>query len=124
VENHDDPEWYVRRILVNRNIRVWRGQRRETLIFDMPANYRQPDSLLTAPAGRDGARWARVCALPPRQRTAIVLRHYEDMSDTQVAATLGSAVRTVQSQTARALAMLRRDEVAVTETAPVDVVRV
>ena len=46
-------------------------------------------------------------SLTPGQRKVVVLRHYEDMSETQVAALLGCSVGTVKSQNARALARLR-----------------
>jgi DNA-directed RNA polymerase specialized sigma24 family protein len=36
VENQGDPEGYVRRIMVNRNISIWRHRRRETLVSDVP----------------------------------------------------------------------------------------
>jgi DNA-directed RNA polymerase specialized sigma24 family protein len=38
-----------------------------------------------------------------------VLRYYEDMSEAQIAALMGSSVGTVKSQASRALASLRRD---------------
>jgi DNA-directed RNA polymerase specialized sigma24 family protein len=39
----------------------------------------------------------------------IVLRYYEDMSEAQIAAVMGSSVGTVKSQASRALASLRKD---------------
>jgi len=107
VENQGDPEGYVRRIMVNRNISVWRRRKREQLVLDIPEDSRVP--LQHAPAGHDHELWQRVKALPPRQRTVIVLRYYEDMSESQIAALMGSSVGTVKSQASRALAALRRD---------------
>jgi RNA polymerase sigma-70 factor (sigma-E family) len=110
VDNQDDPEGYVRRIMVNRNISIWRRRRREVLFDEVPT-----DSVRDAHAAepeRDLALWERVKALPPRQRTVIVLRYYEDLSEDVVAATMGSAVGTVKSQTSRALAALRHDAAA------------
>jgi RNA polymerase sigma-70 factor (sigma-E family) len=118
VENQDDPEGYVRRIMVNRNISIWRRHHRETLVLDTPEHQRRANSRATEPIRRDLALWDRVRALPPRQRTVIVLRYYEDMSDAQIAATMGSAIGTVKSQGSRALAMLRRDAVVFTEMTP------
>jgi RNA polymerase sigma-70 factor (sigma-E family) len=115
VKNQRDPEGYVRRIMVNRNISSWRRLRRETLVFDIPEDSRWAGSRATEPLRRDLALWDRVRALPPRQRTVIVLRYYEDMSDAQIAATMGSAIGTVKSQASRALALLRRDADAFTE---------
>jgi len=45
--------------------------------------------------------------LPARQRAAVVLRHYEDLSEQDVARELGCSVGTVKSQTARGLDRLR-----------------
>jgi RNA polymerase sigma factor (sigma-70 family) len=45
--------------------------------------------------------------LPVRQRTAIVLRYYEDLTEAQTAETMGCAVGTVKSQVSAAMAKLR-----------------
>ncbi|MEV0160894.1 sigma-70 family RNA polymerase sigma factor [Nonomuraea fuscirosea] len=45
--------------------------------------------------------------LPRRQRTVVVLRHYEDLTEKAVAAVLGCSVGTVKSQHFRAMARLR-----------------
>lgn len=46
-------------------------------------------------------------ALPPRQRAAVVLRHYADQSERQTADILGCSVGTVKTLTSRGLAALR-----------------
>jgi RNA polymerase sigma-70 factor (sigma-E family) len=53
------------------------------------------------------ALWRAVEALPPRQRAVIVLRHYEDLSDADIAHVLGIRAVTVRSLAHRALAALR-----------------
>jgi RNA polymerase sigma factor (sigma-70 family) len=50
---------------------------------------------------------AALAALPPRQRAAIVLRHYCDLSVEETAEVLGCSAGTIKSQTARGLATLR-----------------
>jgi RNA polymerase sigma factor (sigma-70 family) len=58
---------------------------------------------------------AAVAALPPRQRAAVVLRYFADLSVDQTAAVLGCAPGTVKSLTSQAIASLRdRFEVEVT----------
>ena len=47
--------------------------------------------------------------LPSRQREAIVLRYYADLSEAEVAAAMGISCGAVKSHTARAMAALRAD---------------
>ena len=54
------------------------------------------------------AIWAAVRALPPRQRAVVVLRYYEDLSETEIAEALGCSRGTVKSQASAAIAALRR----------------
>ncbi len=51
--------------------------------------------------------WQCLMRLPPRQRVAIVLRYYEDLTETQAAEAMGCAVGTVKSQVSAGLAKLR-----------------
>lgn len=52
--------------------------------------------------------WSALQSLPPRQRAAVVLRYYEDLTEAQTAAALGCAVGTVKSQVHAGLASLRK----------------
>lgn len=60
------------------------------------------------PAERE-AMWRQLMVLPPRQRAAIVLRFYEDMTEQQTADILGCPVGTVKSLVSRGLDVLRRE---------------
>ena len=55
----------------------------------------------------DDTMWQLLATLPRRQRAVLVLRYYEDLSEEQIAATLGCAPGTVKSQASKALAKLR-----------------
>lgn len=48
-----------------------------------------------------------LAALPRRQRTVLVLRYFNDLSDPEIAGALGCSVGTVKSQASRGLARLR-----------------
>ena len=50
---------------------------------------------------------AALRTLPPRQREALVLKYYADLSEAQIAATMGISRGAVKSHTARGVAALR-----------------
>jgi RNA polymerase sigma-70 factor (sigma-E family) len=104
VSRADDPDAYVRRMLINANNRRFRRRR--------PAEEPRalPDTPLADPAAVADQRSDLMQALrelPPRQRAVVVLRYWADLSDAQVAALLGCSEGTVRSQAWRALAKLR-----------------
>jgi RNA polymerase sigma-70 factor (sigma-E family) len=105
----DDPEAYVRRIMIN----TWASWRRRRWRGEQPAGklpeVAGPDSL-TGVEDRHALRSA-LATLPPRQRAVVVLRYHQDMSELQVAIVLGVSVGTVKSQAAKALASLRAQAV-------------
>ena len=98
-----DPLAYARRAMVNAHISRWRRTRRENLVADLPNTTAvwQPDRF------EDEPLWQALRALPPRQRAVIVLRYYEDLSEAEIAATLGITKGTVKSQANKAMATLR-----------------
>src|SRR5262249_54738927 len=97
----DDPEAYVRRVIVNTFLNGVRRLRRERLTAEPPeAAYHEPEA-------RDEALWQLLGTLPARQRAVVVLRFYADMSEVDIAAVLGCTVGTVKSTSSRALAKLR-----------------
>ncbi len=106
VARAESPEAYVRRMLVNEFISTQRRRRRarEHTARQRPAE--------PAPAHEESVAdrvdlWPQVRALAPRQRAVVVLRYYEDLSERQIAETLGCSVGTVKSQAAQALRTLR-----------------
>jgi len=102
IERTGDPEAYVRRAIVNGRTSRWRKLRRETLVDVAP----EPRITINA-AHHDDDLWQLLATLPRRQRAVLVLRYYEDMSEVQIAQTLGCAPGTVKSQASKALAKLR-----------------
>lgn len=95
---------YVRRIIVNENTSMWRRawKRNERSTDQLPdAGTHDPDT-----DSRD-ALWRVVQTLPAKQRAAVVLRYYEDLSEADTAQVLGCSIGNVKSQTSRAIASMR-----------------
>lgn len=108
VSRADDPDAYLRRILVNTSNRRFRRHR----VAEQPGD--PPETAVEGPADLVGERAALLAALrqlPPRQRAVVVLRYWEDLTDAQIAVTLGCSPGTVRSQLSRALAKLRENPV-------------
>ncbi|HEX6871653.1 MAG TPA: SigE family RNA polymerase sigma factor [Micromonosporaceae bacterium] len=105
----DQPEWYVKRMLTNAYVDVRRGSwlRRVVLRADPDESLAAPDRLPEQAAVDRDELWSLLNRLPRRQRAALVLRYYEALSDTEIAAVLDCAVGTVRSLISRALATLR-----------------
>jgi RNA polymerase sigma-70 factor (sigma-E family) len=69
-----------------------------------------PDRAVASAADASDQRawlWQALLELPVRQRAAVVLRYYEDLTEAQTAAAMGCAVGTVKSQVSAALRKLR-----------------
>jgi RNA polymerase sigma-70 factor (sigma-E family) len=98
----DNPEPYVRRVLVNENVSRWRRRRwREHATGVLPeVLVHEPDATELV-AVRDALR-----SLPPRQRAVLVLRYYEGLSEAEIAATLGISAGSVKTHAHRGLATL------------------
>ena len=105
-----DPEPYVRRILVNTHASWWRRRwRHEQPTDELPE---PPPAADGDPHGHLDERdelWQALRRLPARQRTVLVLRYFEDLSEAEIADTMGCSLGTVKSQASRALAKLRLD---------------
>jgi RNA polymerase sigma-70 factor (sigma-E family) len=97
-------EAYVRRMLVNAHIdesrRPWRRERPRPEL---------PDAVAPTGAVEEADElWTALRALPAGQRRVVVLRHYWGLSTEETASDLNVSTGTVKSQTAAALASLRR----------------
>jgi RNA polymerase sigma-70 factor (sigma-E family) len=103
-----DPEPYVRRIIVTSHATWWRRRwRGEEPTGELPE---RPGESPQAAVDEREWLWQALGRLPRRQRTVLVLRFYEDLTEAQVAGLLGCSVGTVKSQASKALAKLRLDD--------------
>lgn len=93
---------YARRVLVNERTDRWRRTCRELLgavperASTLDAGIEQREEILHL-----------LALLPRQQRTVVVLRYYQDLSEQQVADLLGVSVGAVKSAASRGLATLR-----------------
>ena len=102
---------WVHRIAVNVSLNQvsLKTPRGEAVDFDTMPDTREPapgQSLVVAE--RQALVRAAVAALPPRQRAALILRTYHELSHQEVADLVGTSVGAVKANVFHALANLRR----------------
>ncbi|HSR87180.1 MAG TPA: SigE family RNA polymerase sigma factor [Streptosporangiaceae bacterium] len=106
VRRADNPDAYLRRIVVNANSARFRKVR-----VDEVLTAAVPELVAAADDGEcRGERDALMTALmqlPSGQRATVVLRYWLDLSEAETAAILGCSAGNVKSQASRALAKLR-----------------
>ena len=89
------PGGYARKVLVSQEASWWRrrsSHESPLVLSDEPAWGDRTDEV-----AEHQRVWQAVLSLPPRQRAVTVLRYYEDLSEADIAETLGMAPGTVKS---------------------------
>ena len=110
----DEPEPYVRRILVTTAASWWRRRwtgERPTEVLPEPT-----EVVTDGGSAERQDLWGALGRLPGRQRAVVVLRFLEDRSERETADLMGCSLGTVKSQAAKALAKLRADTALVPAT--------
>jgi RNA polymerase sigma-70 factor (sigma-E family) len=106
-----DAERYVRKAVLNAYLSWWRrpARRRESSQADLTVvmDRRQVDAGADFGLDTRDELWQALGALPARQRAVIVLRYFEDLSETETASVLGVSLGTVKSQSNKAMHKLR-----------------
>ncbi|RKN47700.1 SigE family RNA polymerase sigma factor [Micromonospora endolithica] len=102
----DDPMAYLRRVMINQHISLWRRQRVHEVVRAVLPDRSTRD--LTETVLERQALYEAMRELTPRTRAVIVLRYVADLPEAEVAATLGCSVGSVKSRASRGLARLRR----------------
>jgi RNA polymerase sigma-70 factor (sigma-E family) len=105
VRQADNPDAYVRRMLLNEIRGRWRRRDRVVPVAAYPAELATPDATDDI-ARRDRLRQA-LLTLPLQQRATVVLRYFEGLTQRETAAAMGCSEGTVKSQSSRALSALR-----------------
>jgi RNA polymerase sigma-70 factor (sigma-E family) len=101
----DDPDPYVRKVMVNTYASWWRRRWNGEQSTDVV-----PDVGEVVGGAEDRTDlWVALRRLPKRQRAVIVLRFYEDLTEVETARVLDCTVGTVKRHSSRALAKLRVD---------------
>lgn len=105
VSGSDNPEAYVRRMLVTCNSDRFRKRRVKESLTDAPPERAGRDEAVAV--DERGVLMGALAELPPRQRAVVVMRYWEDLSEAEVAEVLGCSPGTVKSQASKGLAKLR-----------------
>src|ERR1700729_1015693 len=109
VRRMEHPIAYARRILVNLALggAARRGRRRRGLTGEAPPDHAHGPGESDAIDAQDELMRA-LAALPPRQRTVLVLRYFLDLPEAEVAAAMKCSLGTVKSTASRGLARLEQ----------------
>lgn len=100
------PVAYVRRALANRFVSGRRAPAaRGESMWEVPDTWDGSDLSETVAVSR--TVWQLLGDLPERQRAAVVLRYFHDLSDTDVAEVLGCRPVSVRSLVSRGIAAMR-----------------
>ena len=106
-----DPEGYLRRTLHHLAIDGWRARQSWRARLGLLAIPETAPDLADAVDERD--RVIRLLQqLPPRQRAAVILRYWEDLTEVETAKAMGCSVGAVKSAASRGLSKLRELSVA------------
>lgn len=101
----DDPDAYLRRALVN----ATHSQQRRWRFREQPLEGRA-EQAVDPDADRVPVRAGLLTALrslPPKQRAVLVLRYFDDLSESQTADILGCSTSSVKTHAARGLQRMR-----------------
>jgi RNA polymerase sigma-70 factor (sigma-E family) len=100
----DTVEPYVRRVIINTAIS---RARRRAILSIIPMRVPPERAARATDVDLRHVLMDALRSLPPRQRAVVVLRYWEDLSETQTAQVLGCTLGTVKSQASKAMAKLR-----------------
>jgi len=97
----ENPVGYLQRSVVNSSIKVLRRRR--------TARLHRPDPAPLTHIPEIDETWEAVGRLPARQRAVVALRYWDDLSEAEIAESLGWPTGTVKSTLHRALKRLKKE---------------
>jgi RNA polymerase sigma-70 factor (sigma-E family) len=100
-------EFYLRRTLINLSRGHWRKVRSERQYLESERSKGSDVVTEGTDVEERDVLWRALQTLPYRQRVALILRFYEDMSEQDTAHVMGCPVGTVKSLVSRGLKTLR-----------------
>ncbi|MER7790837.1 SigE family RNA polymerase sigma factor [Streptomyces sp. NPDC097640] len=98
---------YLRRVMINTRTEWWRARRLEESPTEQLPDASTGD--FTEQHADRALLMDVMKVLTPKQRTVVVLRHWEQMSTEETAVALGTSIGTVKSTLHRSLARLREE---------------
>lgn len=107
IQSPQARDGYVRRAMVNTQISEWRRRRIRVYATDDVPDQEVEDPSWQADLADLVSR--AVDGLPERQRAVVRLRYFDDMTEAEIARTLGVSVGTVKSTVSRAVTRLRHN---------------
>jgi RNA polymerase sigma-70 factor (sigma-E family) len=107
LRNRDASAAYLRRTMVNLSRSHFRRKRVERNYLHRATSMHRPEMVEDRDVLASDALWNELQRLAYRQRCAVVLRYYEDLSEQETADVLGCSVGAVKALTNRAMEQLR-----------------
>jgi RNA polymerase sigma-70 factor (sigma-E family) len=98
---------YLRRTIVTSSYGLFRRRRTERAYLARERGLAERTSDVLPDVERKDELWTQLQRIAPRQRAALVLRYYEDLSEHQAAGVLGCSLRTVKSLVTRGIQAMR-----------------
>jgi RNA polymerase sigma-70 factor (sigma-E family) len=107
LRNPESFDAYLRRTIVNLSYGLFRRRRTERAYLANERGLAERSSDVFPDVELKDELWTQLLRIAPRQRAALVLRYYEDLSEHQAAEVLGCSLPTVKSLVTRGIQAMR-----------------
>jgi RNA polymerase sigma-70 factor (sigma-E family) len=110
LRNPESFDAYLRRTMVTLSYGAFRRRRVERAYVARERGFTERTSDGLPDVESKDELWTQLQRIAPRQRVALVLRYYEDLSEQQAADVLGCSLRTVKSLVTRGVQAMRNQQ--------------